>query len=179
MRELVHADLWHYELIEKSLAGFDACFFCLGVSSAGTDEREYRRITYGIPLAAAQTLSRLNPHMTFVYVSGAGADSSGRSRMRWARVKGQTENALLRVRFKAAYMFRPGTIQPLHGSRARTPWYRWMYTILGPVIPVLRKVFPNSILTTEQIGRAMIVAAALGAPKSVLESRDIRALSGI
>src|SRR5579862_6917442 len=123
LREVEHNDLWHYKDLEPQLAGYDACFFCLGVTSAGMKPEEYERITYGITIAAADTLARLNPGMTFVYVSGAGTDSSERGRLAWARVKGRTENALLRLPFRAAYMFRPGVIQPLHGIRAKTAWY--------------------------------------------------------
>ena len=175
-REIVHPDLWHYDSIESDLTGLDACFFCLGVSSAGMAEADYERVTYGITLAAAEVLSRLNPQMTFVYVSGAGTDSSERGRVMWARIKGKTENALLRLPFKAAYMFRPGLIQALHGIRSRTAAYRIIYAIFKPLVPALRWAFPNQVLTTEQIGRAMLVVARRGAPKRVLESRDIRAL---
>lgn len=177
LRELVHRDLWHYQSIKDDLSGFDACFFCLGVSSVGMNKEEYRRITYGITYSAAETLCRLNPQMTFVYVSGAGTDSSGQGRIAWARVKGQTENALLRLPFRAAYMFRPGFIQPLHGIRSKTPLYRVLYTLLLPIIPVLLRLLPNFVLTTEQIGRAMIAVARTGAPTRVLEIRDIRALA--
>jgi uncharacterized protein YbjT (DUF2867 family) len=175
--EIVHGDLWQYWAIERQMAGYDACFFCLGVSSGGMRPEEYERITYGITMAAAETLARLNPRMTFVYVSGAGTDSSEIGRIRWARVKGRTENAVLRLPFQA-YMFRPGLIQPLHGIRSKTFSYRLFYTLAGPLVPLLRRPFPNLILTTEQIGRAMIAAARKGAPKPVLESCDIRALSG-
>lgn len=178
LRELVHRDLWHYQSIKPALTGFDACFFCLGVSSTGMPKEEYRRITYGVTIAAAETLCRLNPQMTFIYVSGAGTDSSGQGRIAWARVKGQTENALLRLPFKAAYMFRPGFIQPLHGIRSRTRIYRFFYAVTAAIMPLLRKMFPNFVLTTEQIGRAMIVAARQGAAKKILESRDIRLLAG-
>src|SRR5215475_1572355 len=177
-REIVHRDLMRYSEIEPQLVGFDACFFCLGVSSAGIKPEEYERITYGITLAAAETLARLNPQMTFVYVSGAGTDSSEHGRSAWARVKGRTENALLRLPFKAAYMFRPGLIEPLHGIRSRTRSYRVFYAVTRPLLPFLRMAFPNSILTTEELGRAMIVVARSGAPKNVLESRDIVALLG-
>jgi uncharacterized protein YbjT (DUF2867 family) len=177
LRELVHRDLWHYQSIKGALSGFDACFFCLGVSSAGMRKEEYRRITYGITVAAAETLCRVNPAMTFVYVSGAGTDSSGQGRSAWARVKGQTENALLRLPFKAAYMFRPGLIQPLDGIRSKTRVYRFLYGLAAPIMPILRKLFPNFVLTTEQVGRAMIAAGREGAPQRVLESRDIRALA--
>jgi uncharacterized protein YbjT (DUF2867 family) len=177
LRETVTRDLWNYTPIEVDLTGFDACFFCLGVTSAGMKEDQYERLTYGITVAAAETLSRLNPGMTFIYVSGAGTDSSERGSSHWARIKGKTENALLGLPFKAAYMFRPGVIQPLHGIQSKTASYRIFYTLSKPVLPVLRWIFPNSILTTEQIGRAMLVAARAGAPKRVLESGDISALA--
>jgi uncharacterized protein YbjT (DUF2867 family) len=177
LREIVQTDLQDYSAIASQLVGFDACFFCLGVSSTGTDPVEYERITYGIPVAAAETLVRTSPNMTFIYVSGAGTDSSERGRTRWARVKGRAENAILRLSFAAAYMFRPGFIQPLHGIRSRTRFYRVFYAVTAPILPVLRMIVPSSILTTEQIGRAMITVAAAGAPKRVLESADIFLLS--
>jgi uncharacterized protein YbjT (DUF2867 family) len=174
LREIVRADLLHYDDIESDLRGFDACFFCLGVSSAGMSESQYERITYDIAIAVGQTLSRLNPGMTFIYVSGAGTDSSEKGRVMWARVKGKTENALMRLPFKAAYMFRPGVIQPMHGERSKTPAYRIGYSLAKPLLSLLRRLFPNYVLTTEEIGRAMIQAAARGYPKRILESTDIR-----
>jgi uncharacterized protein YbjT (DUF2867 family) len=177
-QDIVHPDLFDYADIEPQLTGFDACFFCLGVASSGMNETAYRRITYELTLAAAQTLAHLNPHMTFIYVSGSGTDSGERGRMMWARVKGETENALLRLPLKAAYMFRPGFIQPLHGIQSKTPLYRFFYTVTAPVLPLMRRIFPNQILTTEQIGRAMLHAVKHGAPKAILEAPDIRALSG-
>ncbi len=176
LREVVHQDLWNYSSIAMELSGSDACFFCLGVSSAGMKEADYERVTYGITMAAAESLSRLNPQMTFVYVSGAGTDSSEHGRTMWARVKGKTENALLRLPFKAAYMFRPGFIQPLDGIRSKTTVYRVFYIVAKPLLPMLRRAFPNSVLTTEQIGRAMLAVARNGAPKRILESKDIAAL---
>ncbi len=173
LREIVQPDLFHYSDIEAELKGFDACFFCLGVSSAGMSEPQYENLTYTLTLAAAESLSRLNPAMTFVYVSGAGTDSSEQGRIMWARIKGKTENAILRLPFKAAYMFRPGIIQPVHGARSRTPAYRVGYALAKPVLPLLRRLFPRYILTTEEIGRAMIQVAKRGAPKKVLESWDI------
>jgi uncharacterized protein YbjT (DUF2867 family) len=173
LREIVHRDLFQYSGIEAELTGFDACFFCLGVSSAGMSEPQYTKVTYALTLAAAETLSRLNPAMTFIYVSGAGTDNSEKGRVMWARVKGKTENTLLRLPFKAAYMFRPGVIQPVHGARSRTAAYRFAYTLAKPVIPLLRRLFPRYILTTEEIGRAMIAVAKRGAPKKILESWDI------
>ena len=176
LRDLVHADLWHYDSIDADLSGFEACFFCLGVASAGMTEADYERVTYGITIAAAETLSRLNPGMTFVFVSGAGADSSERGRVMWARIKGKTENAVLRLPFKAAFVFRPGVIQPLHGIQSRTTLYRVLYSVTRPLLPLLRRAMPGYILTTEQIGRAMLTVARRGAPKRVLESPDINAV---
>lgn len=174
LREIVHQDLSHYADIENELTGFDACFFCLGISSSGMTEENYSHVTHDIAIAAAETLSRLNPEMTFIFVSGAGTDSSEQGRIMWARIKGRTENALLRLPFAAAFMFRPGVIQPLHGARSKTTSYRVMYTIATPLMPVLRWIFPDQILTTVQIGRAMLAVARHGFPKRVLESKDIR-----
>jgi uncharacterized protein YbjT (DUF2867 family) len=179
LREIVHPDLWDYRAIEPDLTGFDACFFCLGVSVAGMTEAQYTHITYGLTMAAAETLVRLNPAMTFVYVSGMGTDSTETGRVMWARVKGRTENALLRLPFKAAYMFRPGAIQPAHGERSRTPAYRFVYAFTGWLFPLLRMVFPTAILTTEQIGRAMLIVARRGAPTRVLEPREIYAVQNL
>jgi uncharacterized protein YbjT (DUF2867 family) len=175
LRDVVRQDLFHYEAIEASLRGFDACFFCLGVTSSGKAEADYDRVTYGITMAAAETLCRLNPQMTFIYVSGAGTDSSERGRTMWARVKGKTENALLRLPFAAAYMFRPGIIEPLDGIRSKTNVYQIFYTLGKPLLPVIRLLFPNQIVTTRQIGRAMLTVARNGWPKRVLEIGDIRA----
>jgi uncharacterized protein YbjT (DUF2867 family) len=177
VRELVQPDLLHYDAVEAQLSGFDACFFCLGVSSSGMKEADYERITYGIATAAAATLARLNPQMTFLYVSGAGTDSTEKGRSMWARVKGRTENALLRLPFRAAYMFRPGFIVPLHGIRSKTRVYQLLYSLTRPLWPLLLRAFPNQITTTEQIGRAMIRAARYGAPKPILEAKDIIALA--
>jgi uncharacterized protein YbjT (DUF2867 family) len=176
LREIVHQDMTSYASLDVQLFGCDACLFCLGVSSSGMKENEYERVTYGITMAAAEALSRLNPQMTFIYVSGAGTDNSEHGRIMWARVKGRTENALLRLPFKAAYMFRPGVIEPLHGVRSKTPAYRTIYALVGPLLPLLRRAFPNSILTTEQIGLAMLSVAKHGAQKRILESKDIRAV---
>jgi uncharacterized protein YbjT (DUF2867 family) len=175
LREIVHADMFNYAAIEASLRGFDACFFCLGVTSTGKSEADYTHLTYDLTLAAAKALAPLNPQMTFVYVSGRGTDSSEHGSLMWARVKGHTENELLRLPFKAAYMFRPGVIQPLHGERTKVAAYRMLYSLAKPLVPLLRLLFPNSILTTEEMGRAMINVARRGALKTVLEPADIRA----
>jgi uncharacterized protein YbjT (DUF2867 family) len=175
LREIVRQDLFHYSDIEAQLSGFDACFFCLGVTSAGLSESQYENLTYTLTLAAAETLARLNPRMTFVYVSGAGTDSSEKGRTMWARVKGKTENALLRLPFKAAYMFRPGVIMPAHGERSKTAAYRIGYAVAKPLLPLLRRIFSRHVLTTEEIGLAMIRVAKYGAPKKILEAPDIAA----
>jgi uncharacterized protein YbjT (DUF2867 family) len=177
LREIVHQDLWNYAAIESNLNDFDTCFFCLGIGSAGMTEKDYEHVTYGITIAAAETLSRLNPKMVFIYVSGAATDSSEKGRMMWARVKGKTENALLRMPFAAAYMFRPGFIEPAHGEVSRTQLYRLLLTCARPLLPLLRRVFPNQILTTEQIARAMLNLATHPYPKHILEIKDIRAVA--
>jgi uncharacterized protein YbjT (DUF2867 family) len=175
LREIVHRDLSDYAEIEGQLSGFDACFFALGVSSAGMKADDYERITYGITVAAAETLCRVNPQMRFFYVSGAGTDSTEHGRSMWARVKGKTENALLRLPFAAAYMFRPGLIVPMHGERPKAAVYQAIYSILKPLLFLLRRIFPNHVLTTEEIGQAMLIVARRGYPKHILEIRDIRA----
>jgi uncharacterized protein YbjT (DUF2867 family) len=175
LREIVLADMKNYTEIEDQLARFDACFFCLGVSAGGMKEADYARVTYDLTLAAAETLRRLNPQMTFIYVSGQGTDSSEHGRTMWARVKGRTENALLRLPLKA-YMFRPGMIEPLDGIKSKTPAYRLLYKICGPLLPALRWTFPNQVLSTREIGQAMLAVAKRGYEKRILETRDIRAV---
>jgi uncharacterized protein YbjT (DUF2867 family) len=176
LREIVHDNFLDYSAIESQLVGYDACFFCLGVSSVGMDEERYRHLTYDITLAAATTLARLNPQMVFVYVTGQGTDSTERGRLMWARVKGKTENDLLKLPFKAAYMFRPAGIQPLHGVRSKTPWVQGIYVAAAPLLSLLNHVAPKYMTTTEQVGRAMIWVARDGYPKPVLESEDINAV---
>jgi uncharacterized protein YbjT (DUF2867 family) len=178
LSEIVRKDVADLVSIEDRIRGWDACFFCLGVFSAGMKEADYRRVTYDLTLAVARTLARLNPGMTFIYVSGAGTDSSGRGRIMWARVKGETENALLRLPFKAAYMFRPGVIQPLHGITSKTRLYRTFYAVGGPLITLARMLFPRWVTTTEQVGRAMVRVGMRGAPKRFLENRDINDQAG-
>jgi uncharacterized protein YbjT (DUF2867 family) len=177
LHEIVLKTLTDLSSVENRLSGYDACFFCLGVSSAGMSEDDYRRVTYDLSLSVAATLARLNPAMTFIYVSGAGTDSSEHGRMMWARIKGKTENVLLAMPFKAAYMFRPGYIQPMHGVRTKTKWYGTAYAIMAPLYPLLRRLFPRYVTTTEQLGRAMISVAKTSATKRVLESNDINAIS--
>jgi uncharacterized protein YbjT (DUF2867 family) len=177
LRELVHAEMGHYEGIDDELSGFDACFFCLGVSAAGMSEEKYRHITRDLTLAAATALVRLNPAMSFIYLSGAGADSSEQSKVMWERVRGGTENALLALPFRAVVIFRPGMIQPLGGIKSKTPAYRIFYSLTRPLLPLLRLALPDQVVTTAQMGVAMLNAVRYGAPKRVLESADINALS--
>ncbi|HEX4299355.1 MAG TPA: epimerase [Gammaproteobacteria bacterium] len=176
LKDLVLPDLFQYQAVASQLKGYDACFFCLGISSAGMSEEDYRHITYDLTLAAADELVKLNPGMTFVYVSGQGTDSSERGKVMWARVKGATENALLALPFKAAYMFRPGIIRPLHGIRSKTALYQTFYTAFKPLLGLLAWLAPDSLTSTEQMGKAMINAAQDGAPQRHLENKDINRL---
>ena len=175
LREIEHRDMSNYAGMEESLSRFDACFFCLGVASSGMKEADYERVTYGFALAAAEMLSKVNPGSTFIYVSGSGTDSSEKGRMMWARVKGRTENALLRLPLEA-YMFRPGFIEPLDGIQSKTPMYRKFYAVGRPLFPLLRRMLPNQVLSTREIGQAMLNVARRGYSKRILETRDIRAV---
>lgn len=175
VQEIVRADLLALDDIEPRLTGLDACFFCLGASAAGLTEARYTKISYDLTMGVAERLARLDPGLTFVYVSGMGTDSTEHGRVMWARVKGRTENALLRLPFKA-FMFRPGIIVPVHGESSRTPGYRWMYRIMKPVLPLIRRLFPTRVTTTEQMGRAMLRVAREGYPSPVLEAADITRL---
>ncbi|HVZ80262.1 MAG TPA: epimerase [bacterium] len=173
LREVVHKDFADYSSLEGPMTGYDACFFCLGVSSAGMSEADYRHISFDYTLAAGRLLARLNPGMTFTYVSGVGTDSTEKGGMMWARVKGATENALLSLPFKGAYMFRPGAIVPMDGIVPRNKWLKAGLVVLGPLFALLKKLMPNSIVTTREIGRAMIRTVVEGYPKKWLEPSDI------
>jgi uncharacterized protein YbjT (DUF2867 family) len=177
LRELVHPDLYEYDGVAGELAGFDACFFCLGVSAAGMTEAQYHHVTYDLTLAAAKALLLANPDMTFCYISGEGTDATEKGRTMWARVKGKTENALAALGFRRTYMFRPGYIQPLGGIRSKTPSYRVLYAVMGPLYPVLKALFPSHVTTTEKVGLAMIRVAQTGFDKPVLQNRDINAVA--
>jgi uncharacterized protein YbjT (DUF2867 family) len=176
LRAVVQADLTDLAGIEAELATYDACFFCLGVSSVGMKEDAYRRITYDLTLAVAGTLAAANPGLAFVYVSGQGTDSSEQGRSMWARVKGKTENDLLRLPFQA-YMFRPGFVQPVDGVVSKTRLYRVAYAITGPLIPLLKRLAPNAVNDNRQIGRAMLAVATARPETRVLTPRDINALA--
>lgn len=171
--ELLHGDFFDYTALDDKLRGYDACLFCLGVSSAGMDEPKYTRLTYNMTIAAAEAVLRVNPRISFLYVSGAGTDSTEKGRTMWARVKGRTENALLAMPFASSYMFRPGYIQPLHGVRSKTTLYRALYVVISPLYPLLRAVAGKYVCTTEEVGQAMIRIAKHGYPKRILESEDI------
>ncbi len=176
LRELIRPDLFDYSDATDDLLTLDACFFCLGVSSAGMSEAAYHRVTYDLTFAAAEALLDLNPALTFCYVSGEGTDSTERGRLMWARVKGKTENQLLR-KSPNAYMFRPGFIQPLKGVRSKTRVYQAFYTVLGPLYPVLKRLLPKHVTTTINVGRAMIEVAERGHTKRILENPDINSLA--
>lgn len=177
LREIQHKDLHDISPLEPQLHGLDACFFPLGVTSAGMKEADYTRTTYDLTIGIATVLARASPQLTFVYVSGAGTDSTQKGRTMWARVKGRTENALLRMPFKAAYMFRPGYIQPMHGVKSKTGWYRAFYAVGRPLYPILKRLAPNAACTSEDVGRAMIEIAEHGFEARIVESRDIVTLA--
>jgi uncharacterized protein YbjT (DUF2867 family) len=174
---LICQDFYDYSPVLKDLTGYDACFFCVGVSSAGRTEQDYHRMTFDLTKAAAEALASVNSGMTFIYVSGAGTDSTGQGRVMWARVKGKTENALLGLPFKASYMFRPALIQPMHGIVSKTKWYRALYAVSGPLFPILSRFFPNYVTTTERVGRAMIRVADKGFGRPYLECQDINRIA--
>lgn len=177
LRQLVRDDLFDLHPVEPELRNIDACFFCLGVSSSGMSESAYRHLTYDLTLAVAITLARLNPAMTFIYVSGVGTDSTEHGRSMWARIKGRTENALKALPFAGVYLFRPAIIQPLHGIQSKTPSYRLFYRLTSPLLPMMRKLFPNHVVTTEEVGQAMLNAARRETGRFVLESGDIARLA--
>jgi uncharacterized protein YbjT (DUF2867 family) len=159
--------------ISEHLINYNACFFCLGISSLGVSEADYRRTTYDLTLHMAETLVKQNPAITFCYVSGAGTDSTEKGSMAWARVKGKTENALLRLPFKAAYMFRPGFIIPVDGQKNVKTYYKFLL----PLLPVLRGLFSNYISSMHDVGLAMINSVRTGYKKSILEVKEINQLA--
>lgn len=179
LREIIQKDFTDFSNLESEWKGYDACFFCLGISSAGMSEKDYHHITYDFTLSAAAPLARLNPQMIFIYVSGAGTDSTEKGRVMWARVKGATENALLHLPFKAAYMFRPGAIQPMDGIVSKTKLYNALLAVFGWLFPILKKLFPRHVTTTRILGRAMLKAVHDGAPNKWVESWDINELGKV
>jgi uncharacterized protein YbjT (DUF2867 family) len=175
LTEIIHTNFFQYADLEPQLTGFDACFFCLGVTSIGKTESEYTRLTYTLTMEAARPLARLNPSMTFCYVSGAGTDSSEHGRSMWARVKGKTENDLMKLPFKAVYAFRPGYIRPTKGLRHAFALSR----AIGFFYPVLNVVAAKFVCTLEELGLAMIHVATEGLQQHILECRDISRLRHI
>lgn len=174
LRELIRSDLFDVGAEGADFHGYDACLFCLGVSSAGMSEAEYTRLTYDLTLGWANVLARINPRMTFEYVSGAGTGGKAM----WAQVKGRTEAALLAL-FPSAYMIRLATLRAMHGEVSKTRWTRVVYALFGPVVPLVRALAPGAVITTEELGRAMLRVAREGAPKRILEARDLRALGAL
>ena len=173
LKEIIHADFYNLSAIESQLSGYNACFFCLGTSSVGMNEADYTKVTYTLTMHVAETLCRINPDMTFCYVSGASTDSSEKGRQMWARVKGKTENDLMKLPFKKVYNFRPGFMLPTPGLKNILSFYKyinWLY-------PILRPVFPSYMSTLADIGVAMIHAVTRGYEKQVLEVKDIVALA--
>jgi hypothetical protein len=172
LKEIIHKDLFDLSGLTNEMTGYNTSFFCLGVSSAGLKENEYHKITYDLTLNVAKTLSEINKTMTFCYISGAGTDSTEKGKTMWARVKGKTENDLLSLPFKKAYMFRPGFIQPMNGIKSKTKLYNTLYAIFSPLYFVLKHL--DSVVTnTEIFGTAMIYTVLMGYDKSILENRDI------
>jgi uncharacterized protein YbjT (DUF2867 family) len=173
IREIVHADFQDFTAIETQLTGLDACYFCLGAGSSGMSEADYTRITYGITVAAIQALRKASPNLSFIFISGEGSDSTEKSRIMWARVKGKAENAVLAAGFKSAYVFRPGFIEALDGIQSATPLYRKFYKVLRPLMPLFKKLMPKRITSTAQIGRAMLAVTRSGFAKPILTTADL------
>ncbi len=173
LKEINHADFYNLSAIESQLTGYNACFFCLGMSSVGMNEADFTKGAYTLTMHVAETLSRLNHDMTFCYISGAGTDSTEKGRQMWARVKGKTENDLMKLPFKKVYNFRPGYLQPTKGLKNTLPYYKylsWLY-------PILRPIASKYMSTLSELGLAMINSVLKGSDKQVLEVRDIIALA--
>jgi hypothetical protein len=173
LKQCIVPDFLNLEAAIDQLAGYDACFFCAGISSRGMSEPEYTHITYDITLHFARTLASLNPRMIFCYVSGSLTDSSETGRVMWARVKGRTENALIRIGFSHEYNFRPGFMKPTPGQRNVQSYYK----LIGPLYPVIRAFFPNHVSTMREVALAIINSALKGYPKQILEIKDINSLA--
>ncbi|GAB5539965.1 MAG: epimerase [Salibacteraceae bacterium] len=173
LMELIHKDFTNFDSIKDQMAGYDACYHCMGVSAATMNEANYTKLTYEVSIALANTLYALNPNMTFIYVSGVGTDSSEKGRQMWARVKGKTENDLLKIGFKQSYMFRPGMIVPLRGIKSRTKLYQFMYDYFMWLLWIVKAISPSSVIDTTKIGLAMIEVTSRGFEKPVLTPMDI------
>lgn len=177
LKELIQTDFTDFTAVQNQLLGYDACFFCLGISAAGLNEEQYKKITFDYTMSLANTLFEINHEITFNYVSGQGTDSSEKGRMMWARIKGKTENDLLKLGFKHAFMFRPGMIIPLRGIKSRTKSYQFMYDYFMWLVKIVKTISPNSVVSTTQIGLAMINSISKGYPEKVLNPKDMIILS--
>jgi uncharacterized protein YbjT (DUF2867 family) len=173
LEELIHNDFSDFSTVKEQLAGYDACFQCMGISSVGMKENDFKRVTYDYTLALARELLPLNPKMTITYVSGEGTDSSEKGRVMWARVKGKTENDLIKLGFKQAFMFRPGLIIPLRGIKSRTKAYQFVYDYFMWLVRLFKAVAPNAVVNTTQLGKAMINAALYGYNSAIIKPKDI------
>ncbi|NOY49321.1 MAG: epimerase [Chlorobi bacterium] len=179
IKEIIHKDFTDFSSIENEFRGLDACYFTVGVSSAGLNEKKYSRITYDLTIAAAKSLINGNKNMTFIYVSGSGTDTSEKGRIMWARVKGRTENAILNLGFKYTFMYRPGYIQPMRGIKSKTALYNSLYVVFAPLYPLLNKIIPKHLTTTEKIGKSMINVSLRPYPKRHLSNNDINITASI
>jgi uncharacterized protein YbjT (DUF2867 family) len=173
LKEIIHHDFFNLNEIEPKFKGYDACFFCLGVSSIGMKEEKFSRLTFDLTINFAESFLKQNPDSVFNYVSGTKTDSSEKGKVMWARVKGRTENKILNMNFKDAYMFRPGYIQPLKGIKSKTKAYQAMYNVLKYFYPVFKALIPNQITNTTNVGKAMIYSAVFGDSLKYLENKDI------
>lgn len=173
LKEIVHPDLFDLTAVEGQLSGYDACYFCLGVSSVGMSADDYFRTTYTLTMHVGETLSRLNPQMTFCYISGAGTDSSEKGRSRWARVKGKTENDLMKLPFRQVFALRPGFIKPIEGMKRTNPLYKYVSWLF----PISRTIYSRGFCTLEELAKAMIHLTLHGYPKPVIEGDDILKLA--
>lgn len=176
MEEIIHDDFYNPQSLADDLKNIDACFFCLGTTSVGKNEEQYTRITYDLTKAIAELYHSIQPSGTFIYISGTGTDSTEKGNTMWARVKGKTENMIMDL-FKDAYMFRPGYIQPMKGVKSSTNWYQWLYNIFGFLYPLLKRIAPNSMMSTVDLSNAMLNAMRRGYHKRILETRHIIELS--
>jgi uncharacterized protein YbjT (DUF2867 family) len=177
IKELIIEDFNNLSSLREQLEGYDACYFCLGVSSFRMKEKEYNEITYRVTLHLAKLLSDVNPNLSFCYVSGVGTDSSEKGRSMWARVKGKTENALLKLPLKSVYLFRPGYIQPMKGVKSKTAMYNTFYAFLKPFYPLFKWIIPSKVTTNIIIGKAMIYSTLKGSDKTILYNKDINELA--
>ena len=169
LKEITHQDFFNLSPIENELSGYNTCLFCLGVSSVGMNEDDYTKVTYTLTMNFARTVSRLNPNMSFSYISGTGTDSSEKGRIMWARVKGKTENDLMKLPFKATYAFRPGMLKPTEGQKNTLKYYKY----LGWLYPVLKRIAPNTASSLQELGLAMINVSSKGSEKKIIEVKDI------